>query len=392
MLADHTLVIPTYNRPALLRRLVHYYRERAASMRLLVLDSSLAAAAEQNAKALAVYGEPVKHVAFPPTTPMATKLALGLGRVESSFASFCADDDLVFPTGLEEALAVLAGEPDHVCAHGLYLNFREAGHDVHLMREYAGASNDAHHAGARIFRLLQKYESLFYAVYRTPDLRDIASAVAELPTLHFQELFQSVSALIKGKVRRFPAFYAARQSCDAAEPGRDRWQTYYWFADDPAEFLEHYRAYTDAVLRFHLRHGAMPRLEAGPFRRALDLAHAVYFSADCPPAYFHTTLQSLWPTDPYTEVGKTDLFETLRGERTAARRSEPGRLARFLAHWRDQRAAAARSSLDAEAKRVAGTAWRCQLPSELLWWAETPGFRASYLELCRYLASAKRAQ
>src|SRR5262249_42353188 len=158
-----------------------------------------------------------RHAVFEDTLPMAVKVERGLALVETPFVSLCADDDLVFADGLREGIEFLERHVDYVCAHGLYLNFQEAGdHEVHLMREYAGAGNDASHPGARIFRLFQRYELLFYAVFRTADLREISAGAAAMPTLHFQELFQSVAALIKGKVHRFPTLYGARQSCPAA--------------------------------------------------------------------------------------------------------------------------------------------------------------------------------
>jgi len=408
MIEGHTLVIPTYNRPELLRRLVRYYCTRAGRANLLVLDSSTPKVAEQNANALSAYGESVRHVVFPGTAPMAFKLSRGLPLVQTSYASFCGDDDFVFPGGLREAVAFLEGHPDHVCAHGLYLNFRQEGHDVHLIREYAGPGNDARHPGARIFRLFQKYESLFYAAFRTSDLRDIFSAVAALPTLHYQELFQSVAALIKGKVQRFPRLYAARQSCSPAEPERDKWQTYYWFADNPAEVLDHYRSYRDEVWKFYEAHGSTPRLDKDAFVRALDLAHAVYFSAACPPEYFHSVLQPYWPEDPYLEVADVDLFDRLRSPGRASSREageatprgRPGTPAgpqKWSAAWARAAlrfapsaalAAPRLARLNHQVQRTCRSPWKCRLPVRLRWLAGVEDFRKFYFELCRYLDQA----
>src|SRR5947209_4179598 len=256
--AGHTLIIPTYNRADLLLRLVRYYAERAQPLHLLVLDSSRPEIAQQNSEALAPYASCVQHVIYPTTTPMAEKLALGLSLVETATASFCADDDIVFPDGLRQARAFLLEHPDYVCAHGLYLNFREDGFQIHVTREYGGESNEAAHPGARIFRLCQSYESLLYGVFRTQDLRDILVETAKIPSLHYQELFQSVAALIRGKVKRFASFYAGRRTGPVAEPTRDKWQTYYWFADNPAEVLQHYAAYRDQVADFYAAHSDEP--------------------------------------------------------------------------------------------------------------------------------------
>lgn len=59
---NHTLVIPTYNRPEHLERLVRYYRKRASSMRLLELDSSLLAVAEGNARMITGSGMSARPV------------------------------------------------------------------------------------------------------------------------------------------------------------------------------------------------------------------------------------------------------------------------------------------------------------------------------------------
>ena len=319
------LVVPTYNRPALLKRLVTFYARETPAMKLLVLDSSRPEVCETNAAMIAAFPGQVEHRVFPGTLPMAAKLRDGLAQVETPTASFCADDDLVFPQGIAEAIAFLESAPDHVSAHGLYVNFGEHGHQIHVMREYAGPSNAAAHPGARVFRLCQNYESIFYGVFRTPDIREVFEGVAALPSLHFQELFQSAALLLKGKVKRIERIYAARRSGEAAEPDRDRWQTYYWFADNPAEIATHYVDYREHLWRFAQAHGEPSNFDATTFARAMDLAHAIYFSKGCPPAYFHSVLQPLWPDDRFVKQ-QDDLFRAIGptgGAAPAHRRRTP---------------------------------------------------------------------
>lgn len=393
MIEGHTLVVPTYNRAELLGRLVSYYRAASPGMRILVLDSSRPEIVERNAGMLSGHADSVVHAIFPDTTPMATKLARGLDRVDTPYASFCADDDLVFLPGLHAAVEYVEQHADHVCAHGLYLNFQTAGNDVMLMREYAGPGNDASHAGARIFRLCQRYESLFYAVFRSPHLRAITRAVSELPTLHYQELLQSVAALVVGKVARIPMLYGARQSCPPAQPERDKWQTYYWFADDPTEFMAHYCTYRAAVWAFYDAHAGSPKLDRGAFERMMDLSHAVYFSAGCPPAYFFSKLQEQWPQDPFFKSTQDDLFACLRPtEAQQVARAAAGWVARLQRSWRTKRRGMARAeaeasleALNAQIAAVCRTPWVCKLPPGLAWLPRSPEFQACYLELCRYL-------
>jgi glycosyltransferase domain-containing protein len=399
---DHTLVIPTYNRPELVRRLVSYYQARGASFQMLVLDSSRPEIATANAAWFSGRGPGVRHIVYPETLQPGAKLAQGLALVQTATASFCADDDLVFMQGLADAIAFLAANPEYACVHGLYLNFQvHAGStDLNVWREYGGPGNDAGHAGARIFRLFQSYESLFYGAFRAGDLRDIFAHVASIPSLHYQELFQSVATLIKGKVKRLTCLYAARQSIAAAQPERDNWQTYYWFADNAAGLLDQYRTYCEELWRFYEAHGAQPRLGRREFQRALDLSHAVYFSYGCPAEYFHSVLAPLWPQDRYVQLRGVDLFSQVGAAEIkdaggapppavppTAKRSLRSVLSRARTVLRAARYAPHRRSLNWRARRLGGTPWNCRLPWNMRWLAARPEFRRTYLELCAYLDS-----
>lgn len=395
---NHTLVIPTYNRPELVRRLLAYYRRRATAVEFLVLDSSRAEIAADNARWFADHHPDVRHVVYPDTTPPAAKLAKGLAHVRTPYVSFCADDDVVFPQGLADAVHFLEGHPEYVCAHGLYLNFQvhPGSRDVNLWCEYSGPGNEAGHCGARIFRLFQNYESLYYAAFRSHELREIFTIVADIPSLHFQELFQSVAALIKGKVRRFAHLYAARQSCTPAEPDRTNWQTYYWFADNPGELIAHYQRYSDALWGYYEVHAAAPRHDRAVFQRMLDLAHAVYFGKGCPPPYFYSRLQEYWPTDTYGEPGEVDLFDHLGDDPAAQTIALPAArqksnwtgvsLAELLRHATQAVLAIPyRFSLDWRVGHLGNTPWKVILPWKSQSLAMNAEFRRTYLELCMYL-------
>jgi glycosyltransferase domain-containing protein len=383
----HTVVIPTYNRPALMLRLVRYYVQRAPWISLLVLDSSRPAVAEENARALEKLGASVRHMTFADTTEPAAKISAGLATVDTPYASLCADDDLVFPDGLREAIEFLEAHPDYVAAHGLCLNFRQDGADVHLGREPAGPDNDASQPGARIFRQLQQYESLYYAVFRTADLRDLFAAMVRLKSLAFQELLQALGAAIRGKVRRFALFHTLRQSVSPAHPERQNWQSFDWLARDPEEFIAHYRVYRDEVCAFYEAQANAPRMDRRALARQLDLAHAVYLSAGGAAEHFCTSLQVSRPDDAqvvkpgapsFLNWRSTDPLDTLRTPAWLA----SSRAARALAAlWYFAWAVPGHAWL---AWRVRG-AWKCRLSKRVLWLAAKGEFRDSFVELCRYL-------
>jgi len=393
MIENHTLVIPTYNRPAMLKRLVGFYARRLGRLNMLVLDSSRPEVFQENAAMLASYGDWMQHLQFSGDVPMAVKLHRGLAQVRTRYVSFCADDDLVFPGGIEIAMAFLDRSPDYVTAHGRYLNFdARPGYDtLDVWLEYAGPGNESAHPGARIFRLFQRYESLFYGMFRTPDLQDIFAGVAAQPTLHYQELFQSVATLIKGKVHRFADFYAARQSGAAAEPTRERWQTFDWFAQNPRELMEHYERYCAQLDEFYDRHGAAPRLEREAFRKVLDVSHTVYFTEHCPPPYFfHDALKAYWPADHYVEMRLRDrpvkrhtttwLMRHPKLVRLLRRQRKALRLAIGARHFHVRRLN--------EKARATGTRWKLRVPFEYRALAAERGFRMSCLEICSYLDEA----
>jgi hypothetical protein len=103
MSLDHTLVIPTYNRPELVRRLVTYYLQRGTDIQMLVLDSSKAGIAQLNGEWFKDRAANVRYVAYPETTQPASSSRRNATR-DHGYASFCGDDDLVFPQGLSDAI------------------------------------------------------------------------------------------------------------------------------------------------------------------------------------------------------------------------------------------------------------------------------------------------
>jgi len=365
---------------------------RNADISILVLDSSREETVTANATALAAMGARIRHRIFPSTVPVAEKLATGLKDVTTPYVSLCADDDLIFPSALVEAINFLEGHPDYVSAHGLYVNFQNHGNEVYITREYAGPSNAVAQSGLRVFRLMQNYESLFYGLFRTSELQKIMDGVAALPSLHYQELYQSVAALLIGKVHRFPKIYAGRRSCEAAEPERDKWQTYYWFADNPTEVLAHYQIYREALWTFYqtIESNGLGRDD---LLKAVDVAHAVYFSRGCPPRYFHDSLRPrLWPNEEFEDVTTSDLFRRLRAPDSGTRAKS--RLARLWFTLRRRHRARARArrandldALNARIKAEGETPWSCRLPVGLLWLADVEDFQEKYRDLCLYLDS-----
>jgi hypothetical protein len=137
----------------------------------------------------------------------------------------------------------------------------------------------------------------------------------------------------------------------------------------------------------------MPRLDRSALTRVLDLAHAVYFAAGCPPAYFMTRLQDLWPDTPAVATGRRDLLNDIRPHSPHRELRRALRLLNFLRRRFGRRArsrwASSLAELDRSTQRSYNISWSCRLPAGLEWLAAVPDFRCAYGELCRYLNPAQ---
>ena len=383
-----TLIIPTFNRTNHLTRLLKYYALKKTSIRFLILDSSNKLAKSKNEEATLVLKSQIRYVHFPTATPVATKLFEGLKLADTAYCTFCADDDLVFINGLIAALSFLQAHPDYVCVDGIYLNFHHIENNVHLNIEYASKGIHANDPGARIFNLYQKYESLFYGVFRTIDAQQIFSSVSKHTSLHYQELFQASAALLIGKSHRLPQFYAARQNCQAADTQRDKWQTYYWFAENPQEFLQHYLQYRRELWLFYQKFVAEKSYHQNDFFRVIDIAHAMYFGLGCPPDYFISVLQKQWPNDllqkfnPLTD----DVCSELKGYFRIWLENFIDQsiiyLPKLLLSFYSFRKM---HQLNKKIRRQSKNQWNCIPARDFRWLVSVDRFHQAYQELCFYL-------
>jgi glycosyltransferase domain-containing protein len=114
----YTLLIPTFNRSAYLRSLLGYLDARRFEYPVRVLDSSSDEALSQNRDTIGRVGLDIVHEVYPPETGFCTKVALAITSVESTYCSFCADDDVVFTDQLTGLFDILDANPTFVVAHG----------------------------------------------------------------------------------------------------------------------------------------------------------------------------------------------------------------------------------------------------------------------------------
>lgn len=401
------MVVPTYNRPKFLRRLIGHYMTRPDPHHILVLDSSDAENLAQNKEFLAKHSEYVGHKIYPSDTEFGQKLAHGLKLVNTPYVSCCADDDFIYVDAIKEAVDFLEIDEDYVCAHGVYFYFNNMGghshnHEskdctIHISVDYNGDDNESDRFEQRVFNLMRNYGPLFYGVFRTEMIRKVFESMQKIPSLHFQELFQSVAIVTLGKIKTIDKIYGARQLCEAAEPSRDRWQTYYWFWDNQTEFLKHYRQYCELVWSFCEDELSFDNDDREQFQKLMNITHSIYFARSLPPdSWFWENFDNeTWNTcQPIKEI--RNLFNERRiGGRATSRfyrlqlfcYKQLSNLRKVVKYIGIKHINTHVSRLNREVAAENDVPWNCNfMPEELNWLVGDKEFVTRYKELCRYMS------
>ena len=208
-MASHTLVIPTYNRPVQLRRLLTSLQRQGLRSNVLVADSSTDENHALNAASARDAGMPVQLVRFAQTISPFDKFQEAVASVATDHCSMCADDDFLVVESLAAIIDCLRDRPDCVAAHGWYYTFYETHHLGITSVVYKGSYEEPD-ALARLHAMCARYEAVTYAVYRTPVMADVLLQVRALPTILSKEFGAGALTMLAGKVARVPALYYGR--------------------------------------------------------------------------------------------------------------------------------------------------------------------------------------
>jgi glycosyltransferase domain-containing protein len=275
--ARHTLIIPTYNRPACLRSLLGYLAARRFNYPILVLDSSFEQALAENRETIAGAGLSVTHQVHDPAIAVIEKFSRGAQAVETPYCSFCADDDILLTCDLDPFFRFLDANPTFVAAHGCYVNFKP-GHDFHLSYTmYSAPSIAADDGLQRIVVQMRNYQAIFYAIHRSEVMQAVLRQLTRVPSGMAQELLASSLTLIAGGVHRTHDFFMARNTSPSISSKGGH--PHQFLATDPMSLFAEYATYRAVVLE-HLAADARCRERYTPaqMERVLDLAHLMYLA------------------------------------------------------------------------------------------------------------------
>jgi glycosyltransferase domain-containing protein len=273
----YTLLIPTFNRSAHLRRLLGYLAARRFAYPIRVLDSSAGDALAQNRETVSRGGLDIVHDIYDPATSIHKKIGLAIASVESTYCSLCADDDVLFTDELDALFDALDADPDLVVAHGYYVNFKPGEHFDVWYTDYSAPSIVAGDALKRIVEQMSDYQAIFYGIHRTHTMKLIQPPLDRVKSLWAKELLTSSLALIAGGMYRAPRYYMARNTNPSI--ASEGWHPHQFLAMEPAELFREYADYRAVALE---QLAADPHCRAiyGPeqMQRVFDLVHLKYLA------------------------------------------------------------------------------------------------------------------
>lgn len=183
ILDNITIVIPTYNRPAYLRRLLGYYDSFGISINIIVADSSNDENKVLNNKICEDFiNINVNYIgSYDSNEYPLFKLYDTIKLVSTTYVACCGDDDFLIPSGLVASINYLIANDKFRVCHGIYLSmmYKKSNETFLCKQRYGSNSIDQRLAGDRLYYHNQSYVPTFYAVYDTIFMQTILKYTME---------------------------------------------------------------------------------------------------------------------------------------------------------------------------------------------------------------------
>ncbi len=215
------IIIPTYQRPAYLRRILDYYNDYGEDFKIIVADSSSDDIKAINKETISSTSKlDIKYLDdYPAKINPIGKIADAVNYVKTEYCVMCGDDDFVTPDGIRQSVDFLEKNPDFTVAHGYYIYFYlkidERGNQQFYWKPlYSHESIIFPDAKVRLNYLLSNWtQATFYAVHRTDFLKMIFDEAARFANNDlFGELLPLMLTLIYGKIKCLDVCYGAHEA------------------------------------------------------------------------------------------------------------------------------------------------------------------------------------
>ena len=215
---DLSIIIPTYNRPRYLNRILSYYSNSDINCRIIIADSSIKENKVQNQKIVKSHKN--MNVLYlndfeSDITPM-EKIFRSIQMVNETYCVFCADDDFITPNAIKKCVDFLEKNPEYACAHGDYVGFKLYNEkNTFLWKKgylYQKSITDSD-PKLRLRTHMSNYMQTFYSVHKTDILKkSLEEGNKYTNDLRFAELLPSMLTLIYGKMKKLDVLYGVRES------------------------------------------------------------------------------------------------------------------------------------------------------------------------------------
>lgn len=217
------LIIPTHNRTIYLKRILDYYQVSGKGFNFIIADSSNPKNKAQNRKLIKQYSSlNILYIdKFSERVQQHTKFGEMVKYAKSKYCVFCADDDFVVPSGIDECVNFLEKNPDYSGAHGSYIGFYLhknilGTYSFWWQFRYFHHSISAPYPIDRLTDHLKDFTLVLWAVRRTNVVKAcykefLKTQIDPYLNIIFGEMLPDLLTVIYGKVKRLNTFYGARQ-------------------------------------------------------------------------------------------------------------------------------------------------------------------------------------
>lgn len=212
------ILIPTYNRPNYLKRILEYYDSFNNKFKIIVADSSIDKYKKMNGRLISSFDNlKIEYLdEYSPSLNAHHKLADMVQHVKEKYCIFCADDDFVIPSGIEESIKFLEKNLDFICAHGNYLNYKynQKYKTFYWKKIYPYESLKSNDPRERLKKHLKNYYQVLYATHRTKQRKLIYDEVlnSNVDPMQFGEIQPDQLSIIIGKMKRIDKLYMMREA------------------------------------------------------------------------------------------------------------------------------------------------------------------------------------
>jgi len=219
MISKCTIIIPTFNRPQYLRRILSYYNGFEENYNIIIADSSFDKIKQLNKIIISKISNHDIHYIDKYSCDVNPyhKLADAINQAKTKYSVFCADDDFITPRGINQSMDFLEKNQDFTVAHGNYISFylqinKKKKQKFYWTPGYPYNSIVFPDAESRLNYNFDSYYPTLYAVHRTDFLKMIFEETVKYTfDDRFGELLPSMLDLIYGKMKKIDILYSARE-------------------------------------------------------------------------------------------------------------------------------------------------------------------------------------